>query len=1068
MSSPPAGAAVLPVIPDMTTTPTLFVVATAHLDTQWRWTFRDVVERYLPKTLRDNFKLFDKFPGYVFSFEGAYRYMLAKEYHPADYERLKRHVAEGRWHPCGSAIDAGDVNTVSPESLVRQFLYGNGFFAREFGIRSRDVFLPDCFGFGWALPSIAAHCGLKGFSTSKLEWGSANGIPFSIGFWEGVDGRGLVACINPGQYSLGFGHDLSSHERWTKAIARTAGESGLHVGFKYFGLGDTGGAPDVASVEWLEKSMASDGPIRVISAPADLLCRTLTDKHVAQLPRFATELLLVEHGVGTYTSNGAMKELNRRNEFLADAAERAAVVADWLGGLEYPREKLARAWIRFLANQMHDILPGTCIPEAYDLSYNDEAISLNEFGNVLDASVASVAAALDTRTHGIPIVVYNPCGFERHDPVSLDEAMDMPSEGWRVIGPDGDAVPMSFAGEPGGRVFGVYFQARVPANGFTVYRLEPGRAEIPASELSLGDNWIENACYRLELNADGDIARLFDKRLRRELLFAPIQFQLLDHAPREWPAWTIEYGDIQRAPRETLAKPERIRVIQKGPNEATLMVRRDTGDVHVSQFITLRAGEAGSVVEITASIGWHAKASLLKVAFPLAARNSKATYDLGLGVIERGTNHEKQHEVPALSWADLTDASGQFGVAILSDGKYGWDHPDDHTLRLTLLHTPGARGFKCRLGGTTFTDYFQDQMTLDHGHHLIRFGLVGHAGDWRAGRVAEHAERFGQPLVAWRGKASEGRLGRQFSFAHASEGVRIAAIKKAEEGAEIIVRVQESRGETHEDATLAFAVPILAAREVNGQEEPLKASDLGAAELRDGRLHFRLTRYRPRAFALKISEPPTHMGTPRCTSVDVPFDICAFSYDADRRAGDFDRGRSYPAEQLPAILRSEGLEFRLGRAGRDQTNATVCAGQKIDLPEGDFDTLHLLAACVDGDARDFVFLDDEPVSATFFDWRAPLFERYGPTPNRTKAPKLRESTIDVKPGAPPLAWVGTHHHGGDPDRDEVYAPCFLFRTSLPLAQPVKLLTLPRNAKVRVFALTLARHGDAQAILLTGR
>jgi alpha-mannosidase len=1067
MTTTHPGAAVLPVIPDITKTPTLFVVATSHLDTQWRWTFRDVVERYLPKTLRDNFKLFDEHPDYVFSFEGAYRYMMAKEYYPAEYERLKKYVAAGRWWPCGSSIDAGDVNTVSPESLVRQILYGNGFFAREFGFRSRDIFLPDCFGFGWALPSIAAHCGLKGFSTSKLEWGSSYGIPFSVGFWEGVDGQGLVACINPGQYSRGFDHDLSTNEKWIGAISKTAEESGLQVGFKYFGLGDTGGAPDKASVEWLEKSMASDGPIRVISAPADLLCRTLTDEQIAQLPRWNNELLLIEHGAGTYTSNAVMKELNRRNEFLADAAERAAVVADWLGGQEYPREKLTRAWVRFLANQMHDILPGTCIPQAYELSYNDEAISLNEFSGVLKASIGVMAAALDTRTHGVPYVVYNPCGFERQDHVRIMHRGEKSAGGWRMVGPDGDAVPMwSWQGAPGMSTV-IHFLARVPANGLAVYRLEPGEVETP-SELSRGDNWLENAFYRVEINESGQISRLYDKRLQRELLSAPIQFQVLDHAPREWPAWTIEYGDISRPPREILRGPAEIRRQGNTPTQVGLSVTSRSESVTITQFITLSAGDAGDRVEIEVSVNWNARASLLKAAFPVAARNEKATYDLGLGVIERGINHERLHEVPALSWAGITDKSGNFGVAILSDGKYGWDHPDEGMLRLTMLHTPGMRGFKCRLGGTTFTDYFQDQATLDHGHHSIRFAIMGHAGDWRAGRVPDVAERFSQPLQAFKAVASDGRLGRQFSFARASDGVRIAAIKKAEESGEIIVRVQETGGSAVDDAVLSLAAPIVAAREVNGQEEPLKQSDLGEAQLLDGRLHFRLTRHRQRAFAIKLAEPSTRVATPRCEPVDVPFDICAMSYDADRSAGDFDRGRSYPAEQIPAVLRTDGVEFRIGRAGRGQVNALVCAGQRIDLPDGDFDTLHLLAACVDGNVRDYCWLDDEPVLIAVADWRAPLSDLRTQLASRRLRDASENRGSDPLLDSPPLAWVGSHHHIGDPDRDVVYAPCFLFRNSVALAQPVKSLTLPRNAKVRVFAITLARHGEAQATVLTGR
>ena len=58
------------------------VIATAHLDTQWRWTVRDTIREFLPETLRANFALFAKYPAYVLNFDGAFRYMLIKEYYP--------------------------------------------------------------------------------------------------------------------------------------------------------------------------------------------------------------------------------------------------------------------------------------------------------------------------------------------------------------------------------------------------------------------------------------------------------------------------------------------------------------------------------------------------------------------------------------------------------------------------------------------------------------------------------------------------------------------------------------------------------------------------------------------------------------------------------------------------------------------------------------------------------------------------------------------------------------------------------------------------------------------------
>src|SRR5437870_4054194 len=79
--------------PDLSKEPTLYVVGYAHLDTQWRWEYPQVINEFLPATMRDNFALFEKYPNYVFNFTGANRYRLMREYWPDDYARLKAYVA---------------------------------------------------------------------------------------------------------------------------------------------------------------------------------------------------------------------------------------------------------------------------------------------------------------------------------------------------------------------------------------------------------------------------------------------------------------------------------------------------------------------------------------------------------------------------------------------------------------------------------------------------------------------------------------------------------------------------------------------------------------------------------------------------------------------------------------------------------------------------------------------------------------------------------------------------------------------------------------------------------------
>src|SRR6185503_5977632 len=113
----------------------------------------------------------------------------------------------------------------------------------------------------------------------------------------------------------------------------------------------------------------------------------------------------------------AMKQFNRKNELLADGAERAAVAAEWLTGLSYPSERLRSAWLRVLWHQFHDDVTGTSIPQAYQFSWNDELVSSNQFAGVLASSTSAVASLLATNGGGVPLIVYNPLSMARREPL---------------------------------------------------------------------------------------------------------------------------------------------------------------------------------------------------------------------------------------------------------------------------------------------------------------------------------------------------------------------------------------------------------------------------------------------------------------------------------------------------------------------------------------------------------------------------------------------------------------------------------------------------------------------------
>mgnify|MGYP002225856282 CR=1 FL=1 len=70
----------------------------------------------------------------------------------------------------------------------------------------------------------------------------------------------------------------------------------------------------------------------------------------------------------------------------------------------------------------------------------------------------------------------------------------------------------------------------------------------------------------------------------------------------------------------------------------------------------------------------------------------------------------------------------------MNDSKYGWDKPDNHTLRLTLLHTPETKN-----------NYpYQDRQDL--GYHTFTYSLVGHAGGLDKAQVVKESEVLNQRL----------------------------------------------------------------------------------------------------------------------------------------------------------------------------------------------------------------------------------------------------------------------------------------------------------------------------------
>jgi alpha-mannosidase len=1038
----------------------LYTVGYTHLDSEYEWDYRTTVSEYLKNTMEENYRLLDKYPDYVYNFTGSRRYRLMKEYHPELYSRLKGYIDAGRWNIAGSSVEEAEVNVSSSESVLRHVLYGNSFFKKEFGKESVDYMLPDCFGFVANLPSVLNHAGIIGFSTQKLTIPNLKTcvpLPFNVGVWNGPDGKGLVACLDATDYDGDLMPRLDIDTYWDQRLKEDEQKYGITFDYRYYGSGDMGGGIRERDVINAEGSLHNpDSKIKVILTSSDQMYKDITPEIRKKLPVYSGDLLLVEHSSGSMTSESYMKRLNRKNEILAQESEQLASMAGYLTGSPYPAGKLNNSWELLLGSQMHDVLPGTAIPSAFQLAWNDEFIAQNGFSQVLKDAAGEATTGLNTQTKGRAVAVYNPVAREREDICTAELTFHVMPAHLLVFDGKGKEVPSQVISRKDDKVK-LIFQAKVPSLGMAIFdvRESSERSKLSNPALSIEPNSLENEYYKVTLDDKGDLVSILDKKEHRELLSKPARLEFQREAPSKEPSWNMFWYDRKNPPFAFMNQEVQIRMVENGPVRVAFEVTRKGENSIVRQIVSLAAGDAGKRIEIANKIDWQSTGVSLKASFPFTAENELATYNLGVGVIQRNTNHELKFEVPSKMWFDLTDKSGKFGVSVLEDCKYGSDKPDNHTVRLTLQYTPSAK----------LCPTWLYQSTQDWGIQDFKYGLYSHSGDWSQGETQEQAEYLNKPLLAFEAPKHGGKLGSSFSFLGINAPkVGLMALKKAEQSDYVVVRVNELSGKDQTGIKVKLPGKLVDAYEINGQEQKI-----GAVKMTGNAISFDLSHFTIRSFACKLApQMPTEFNQ---AVVALDYDQDVMSFDNNRTDGNMTRKydptehgnvNNYPAEIMPETLVSEGVRFKLGSTADLQKNAVTCKGQSIRLPAGDYNKIYLLAAATEEASGNFV-VNGDTKSLKIGAWAGFIGQHYdrqfdldGFTVLGVKEPWLKNDNI---------AWFASHTHFGYPTRNEPYHYSYLFKYEIDVKGKPAQLTLPDNNRIKIFAVTAAKKNSDDILLL---
>jgi alpha-mannosidase len=284
--------------------------------------------------------------------------------------------------------------------------------------------------------------------------------------------------------------------------------------------------------------------------------------------------------------------------------------------------------------------------------------------------------------------------------------------------------------------------------------------------------------------------------------------------------------------------------------------------------------------------------------------------------------------------------------------------------------------------------------------------------------------------------------------------IRVLALKKAEQNDEIVVRLVELEGKPQRDVKISFNTAIISAREVNGQEQPVASTPVS-----DGALVTSFSAYQPRTFSVKLAASRTKVASVHSAPVALHYDLATASTDGTPSVGGFDgKGNAFAAEMLPEQITFNDVQFRLAAATTGSPNAVVAKGQTIDLPEGRYDRVYVLAASADGDQDAAFEVGKKKVELNIQNWGGFIgqWDDRQWSSKDTSNDDYGEMT-GIKPGyikRADLAWYCSHHHNAAGE-NVPYAYSYLFAYSIDLPAGAKTIKLPDNDKIRIMAISVA-------------
>ncbi len=807
--------------PPKAATPELYYIPHTHWEGAVFKTREEYLEMGLPHILQA-LALLKRYPDFKFTLDQVAYIKPFLERYPEEGASFRKFVAEGRLEIVGGMDVMPDVVKPGGELFVRQTQYGKRYCREQLGVDVTVAWLLDTFGHHPQLPQILKLSGYKSFWFCR---GVPNDDLASEFQWRGIDGTEIPAFWVPGFYGLFYGPP-GDPPNFANFFRQRYEALNMHVnGPERVGLAGVDVSEPEEYVPPLVDGFNSkpDRPFTIrYSVPSDFA------KVVAR--RTNSPVLTGDFSPifqGTYSSRAELKQATREIEARLLTAEKLGALSQWLGK---PGDDamLWRAREPALFNQTHDLASGVMTDHVFE----DVRRGYDQANRLADEMIATgwdtLAAKIDTRGAGIPVVVFNTLGWPRTDAAEVE--IGFAEQGVRDIemtGPSGAKVPVQitraerYAGGGLKSAHFVFVARGVPALGYAAYPVKPTQAAGPAPETLSGGS-LENEFYRVAVDrATGAVTSLIDKALQWEALSGPGNvaarqqdnsglwelYHSLDGASYIAGTTRQPVPTAATAPLST-ATAAKEASFTRGPifSEARVAHPFVTG----SFATTVRLYTGVRRVDIRTELVNNEKAVRYQVLFPTTVRNGKNVQEIPFGAVERPIGVE----TPAQQWADYGD--GRRGVALLNAGMPG-NLVSEDTLMLSLMRSHS-------FGGYGFSGGFEPGMTSESGYELghplsFHYGLVPHGGDWRQAGVYREGLEFNHPLLVRKAAPHGGVLPARWGFVEISRPNVVLTACKPGPGNTTVLRVFEASGIATRGVRIKLNAKILAASEANLLED---------------------------------------------------------------------------------------------------------------------------------------------------------------------------------------------------------------------------------------------------------